>query len=137
MTEEHRAGRVLYVIACATPAATRIGTLVGLALGQGWTVCVIATPQALKFLDVPALERQTGFPVRSEYKQPGTPDVLPPADAMIVSRLFGKLIDEGVKVVTTSNRPPADLYKDGLNRELFLEMVQQHGCHVDLACDGE
>ena len=84
MTEEHRAGRVLYVIACATPAATRIGTLVGLALGQGWTVCVIATPQALKFLDVPALERQTGFPVRSEYKQPGTPDVLPPADAMIV-----------------------------------------------------
>ena len=63
---------------------------------------MIASPHGYRFLDADALAAQTGHPVRHQYKEPDAPDVLPPADAMIVAltiqEAITKLTTWGVRV---------------------------------------
>ncbi|MFI8976901.1 flavoprotein [Nocardia asteroides] len=79
--------KVLYAMVTGAGGAEDIGKLVALAQADGWTVCVLASPNGTRFIDVEALAAQTGYPVRSTFKEPGTVDLLPKPDAVIVAPL--------------------------------------------------
>ena len=53
-------------------------------------------------------------------------------DALILGRLFDGLFDLGTLIIATSNRPPDDLYLDGINRELFLPFIESLKQRLDI-----
>lgn len=121
MTVPVRPAPVLYAIVCGSPAARGVGTLVELARTGGWDVCVIASPDGRKFLDVAALVARTGHPVRSEYKNPGDPDVLPDANAMIVAPATVNTINKWAAGI--ADTLPLGLLVEGLGRGLPIVVM--------------
>jgi phosphopantothenoylcysteine decarboxylase len=77
--------RVLYAVVCAAPPASEVHELVKLAQAASWEVCVIATPEAMHWIDPPMLAELTGYDVRSEYRAAGEAKSLPEADAIAVA----------------------------------------------------
>lgn len=76
---------VLYVIVCGAPDARHVYDIVAKAQADGWRVCVVPTPMGSRFVDAHRLQKLTGYPVRTDYKRPEEPDVLPSADAFVVA----------------------------------------------------
>lgn len=84
-TESRKERGVLYLVACAAGPVREVDVLISLAQTDGWNVCCILTPSARNFVNTSRLKQLTGHPVRSEYKKPDEPDVLPAPDAIIVA----------------------------------------------------
>jgi phosphopantothenoylcysteine synthetase/decarboxylase len=81
------ARQTLTVVVCAAGPAQHVTNLVALAHDDGWTVDLIATPPAVHFLDLDALEQALGNPVRTRARQstPARPRALPAASGVIVA----------------------------------------------------
>ncbi|MGH3313066.1 MAG: flavoprotein [Streptomyces sp.] len=81
------ASRVLYLLGSAAPPVLDFADVVSRVQADGWSVCVGLTPTAADWLgdQLPALEQQTGHPVRSTPRTPGDNEVWPDADAAIVA----------------------------------------------------
>lgn len=79
--------RTVYLISCAAPPARAVSTGIRAAQRAGWDVCLVLTPSAHRWLEpqIPDLTTVTGHPVRHQFKLPDDPDVLPPADAILVA----------------------------------------------------
>jgi phosphopantothenoylcysteine synthetase/decarboxylase len=92
--------RVLYVVACAAPAASEVQILVELAQSSGWRVYVITSPLGRRFVDVDRLVALTGEPVRSEFRAPWEPKVLPVPDAVVVAPATFNTINKWASGIT-------------------------------------
>jgi phosphopantothenoylcysteine synthetase/decarboxylase len=77
--------RVLYVVICGVSNAASSYDFITDVIDDGWEVCAIVTPAGSKFVDTHHLAVLTGHPVRSTFKHPKSPDVLPPGTAYVAA----------------------------------------------------
>lgn len=71
---------VLYLVASGAAPARELPEVIA-GLIAGWDTCVITTPEGARFFDPQQITELTGHPVRTSFKDPDAPDVLPPAEA--------------------------------------------------------
>ncbi|MEU6234403.1 flavoprotein [Kitasatospora sp. NPDC047058] len=78
---------MLYLLGSAAPPVLSFPVVVEQAQARGWGVVVGLTPTAASWLEpeLPLLAELTGYPVKSRFRRPGEPDLLPPADAVLVA----------------------------------------------------
>ncbi|RLK23347.1 flavoprotein [Micromonospora sp. M71_S20] len=76
---------MIALVVCAAPPALRIRELIDLLMGEGWSVCVTATPTAASWIDLDALAYQTGHPIRVNWRLPGESEPHPTADVAVVA----------------------------------------------------
>jgi phosphopantothenoylcysteine decarboxylase len=78
-------GDVLCLVVCAAPPARDANRTVALLQAADWDVCVVTTPAALAWIDMPGLHDATGAPVRTELRAPDEPEFVPRGDAVLVA----------------------------------------------------
>jgi len=78
-------GVLVYIVVCAAPPAAHAVEFVELGRRRGWELAVVASPDALPFMDVEGLERGAGYPVRSRWRRPDEPSSVPDGDAVVVA----------------------------------------------------
>lgn len=106
--------RGLTAIVCGAGPASDVGRLVTAAKDRGWEVSIVATPAALPFLDLQALETQTGRPVRWQPRPPeeGSARSLPSVGGIIVAPATYNTINKWAQGIS-------DNYALGLLAEAF------------------
>jgi|SRR4249919_430790 len=98
------AAPVLYLLGSAAPPVLDMAKVITQAQDRGWDVLLGLTPTAADWLrdDLAALEELTGHPVKSRYRRPGEPDVLPPADVILLAPATLNSINSLALGITTS-----------------------------------
>jgi hypothetical protein len=103
---------VLYVVASGAAPARELPALIA-ALTADWDTCVITTPEGARFFNTARVSELTGHPVRTSFKDPDAPDVLPPASAFAAAPATFNTINRHVPGAGPGSGSPGTLRAGG------------------------